>query len=456
MYIKRTPLGQGNLTFGKRKKRRPIWPIILYLLALLGVLVVLLKMDTLQPKVLAMIGPPPEPTLSPDELVQIADAFYLEGELEDAAEYYRLAAEVDPDDLDLLFDQSRMLTLTQDPENLQQALEIADEIVRRAPEDPRGYTAQARALDWMGDYDQAVFAALQAIEIDADYALAHAYLGEAYTDLGRYRQAREQLEMALRLDPYDVDVRRNYAYLLEFYGDYEGAIQQYLQALHMHQNLLDLWYGLARNYRGAGQTDQAVETYSQIILRIPDDPLPYIELGRTYFEIRDDAAAQESFSTAIALYEEREKDYYYLRALSRLSMVYFTRRNYEDAITTFEQAIDWGTENGQEVPLEAYYVTAAAYYYLDICRDDPDDEWRTGAIDRAVEAFNLYKSRRLDDAVALDNILKVFVLCRDYAGEPYTYKGAGFVNGFPEGYEEPAVLLELPESGDEEEGESEE
>jgi hypothetical protein len=136
--------------------------------------------------------------------------------------------------------------------------------------------------------------------------------------------------------------------------------------------------------------------------------------------------------------------------------VYYTRRNFEDAITTCEQAIDWGTENGQDVPLEAYYVTAAAYYYLDICRDDPNDEWSTGAVDRAVEAFNLYKAQRLDDAVALDNILKVFVLCRDYAGEPYTYKGAGFVDGFPEGYEEPTVLLELPGSGDEEESEPEE
>jgi tetratricopeptide (TPR) repeat protein len=455
MYIKRAPLGRGNLSFRKRRRRYPVFLVLLYLLILLAALFVFWRKDEIQPKVLAMIGPEPTPTPSTDELVQLADEAYLAGDLEVAATYYQMAAEITPDDLDLRFDQARMLILTQDEENLQQAVIIADEIIELAPEDPRGYTIKSRALDWLGDYDQAVLAALQAIENDPEFALAHAYLGEAYTDLGRFRQAREQLELALQLDPYDVDIRRNYAYLLEHYGDYQGAIQQYLQALTLHSNLLDLWYGLAQNYRGDGQTDLAIETYSQIILRTPDEPLPYIELGKTYFEIRDDAAAQESFTTALALYEEgREKDYLYLRTLTRLAMVYFTRRNYEDAITTFEHAIEWGTENGETIPIEAYYVTASAYYYLDKCRDEPGDEWDIGAVDRAVEAFNIYQKRNLDDAAALDNILKVFVLCRDYTEKPYIHTGPGFVNGFPEGYPEPDVLLERPGTGGGEEEEN--
>lgn len=442
MYIKRTPLGEGNLRFGKRKKRYPTLLIILYLAALAVALIALWQVDRIRPRVLAMIGPTPTPTPTPDEILKQASDAYYEGDLEKAAGYYAMAAEIEPDNIEHLFNQARVLTLTKDPDNLVKAVEIAEQMILIAPEDPRGYAAKARALDWQGDFDQAVFAALQAIEFDSDYALAHAYLGEAYTDLGRYRQAREQLELALELDPYDVDIRRNYANLLEYYGDYEGAIQQYLQALQLHENLLDLWYGLAQNYRGAGQIDQATQTYSHIILQTPDDPLPYIELGKTYFEIRDDAAAQESFSTALALYEEREKDYYYLRTLTRLAQVYFTRRNYEDAIETFDMAIEWGLENDQEIPLEAYYVTASAYYYLDVCR--PNEEWPEGAVDRALEAFEIYQERDMEDEAALTNILKVFVLCRDYAGEPYIYTGSGFENGFPIGYDEPDVYLERP------------
>jgi hypothetical protein len=38
MYIKREPLGRGNLAFGKRKKRVPFFAIIAYLLILVGAL----------------------------------------------------------------------------------------------------------------------------------------------------------------------------------------------------------------------------------------------------------------------------------------------------------------------------------------------------------------------------------------------------------------------------------
>jgi tetratricopeptide (TPR) repeat protein len=458
MYIKREPLGRGRLAFKKRRARYPLVLIALYLGILAAALYVYLRMDTIQPRVLAALGPAPTPTLSVGELTALAQQAYLDGKLELAAEYYRQAAEVEPQNVQVLTDLARVLTLE---EQLDEALAVAEHIILIAPEDPRGYAAKARVLDWQGNYDQAVTEALRAIELDPNYAPAHAYLGEAFADLGRLRQAREQVELAVQLDPYNVDVRRNYGYVLEFYGDYLGAVQQYQQALRLHPNLLDLWYGLARNYRGSGQTDLAIQTFQQIIIRTPDDPYPYVELGKTYFEIRDDAAAQEALEQAVSLVcpdcplytydegrrtplEERQlPEQIYMPAWTRLGMVYFTRRNYEDAIAIFEEAIAWGEANDQTVPLEAYYVTAAGYYYLDLCAE---------AVPRSLEALDIYQRRRLEDPAALNNILSVFVLCRDYARDPYVYTGAGFTNGFPDGYQEPDVLIERPGSGSQGQG----
>ena len=268
-------------------------------------------------------------------------------------------------------------------------------MIALAPEDARGYAARARALDWNGDYDQALIEALRAIELDPNFALGHAYAAEAYADLGRYRQAREQAEVGISLDPYNVDTRRNYAYVLEFYGDYQGAIQQYLQALELAPNLLDLWYGLARNYRGAGQMDKSVETYAQIAQRTPEDPYLYIEWGKTYFEMRDDSAAQETLQQAVDLVcsqtqtaegvpEDEQVScplvdstelfsssadnpwkivpgqqptpsqipwdaanrpvptYILISAWNRLGQVYLTRRNYEDVIAILSEAVALG------------------------------------------------------------------------------------------------------------------
>ncbi len=499
MYIKREPLGRGNLTFGRRRRRFPLIVIILYLAILAAALVLYASMDRIQPRVLTMLGPEPSPTIAPTELIASGEAAYHEGDLQTAASYYGQAAAIEPTNVQLLTDYARLLTLSQ---QLEEALAVADQIILLAPEDPRGYAARARALDWMGEYDQAQIEALRAIELDPTYALAHAYLAEAYADLGRYRQAREQAELAIQLDPYHVDARRNYAYVLEFYGDYQGAVQQYLQALQLEPNLLDLWYGLARNYRGAGQMDRSVETFAEIAIRTPEDPYLYVEWGKTYFEMRDDAAAQETLEQAVSLVcnqaqqdlpEEDRRDCPFLSsdelfsdsgenrwqdeslpfdrrvpwdaanrevppvilmsAWNRLGQVYLTRRNYEDAIAILAEAVAWGEAQDPEapgyqpIPMEAYYVMASAYYYKDQCRM---------AVPLAVEALDIYESREIEDPGAQATILRLFVLCRDYASSPetaYVHTGPGFTNGFPNGYEEPDVIIQRPGADGEDEGE---
>jgi hypothetical protein len=88
-------------------------------------------------------------------------------------------------------------------------------------------------------------------------------------------------------------------------------------------------------------------------------------------------------------------------------------------------------------------VTGAGYFYLNQCEY---------AVPRAFHALDLYEERYRNnpDPAALDNILKIFVLCRDYANPPYALT-------FPEGYEEPVVLLELPGSqGEDEAGDTNE
>ncbi len=494
MYIKREPLGRGNLAFGKRRRRFSLIGIILYVVILAVALFVYFRMDLVQPRVLEMIGPPPAPTTSPVELSASGDAAYDKGKLDEAADWYRQAAETDPTNVELLTQYARLLTLNHQHE---EALTVADQIIALVPEDPRGYATRARALDWNGDYDQALIEALHAIELDPNYAPGHAYAAEAYADLGRYRQAREQAELGINLDPYNVDTRRNYAYVLEFYGDYQGAIQQYLQALGLAPNLLDLWYGLARNYRGAGQMEKSVETYAQIAVRTPEDPYLYVEWGKTYFEMRDDSAAQETLQQAVDLVcaqsqtadgvaEDEQVScplvsssdlfasadsnpwkivpgqqptpnqipwdaanrpvptHILISAWNRLGQVYLTRRNYEDVIAILSEAVAWGEAQDpnapdyQNIPIETYYVMASAYYYKDECRM---------AVPLAVKALHIYEDNKLTDPGAEATILRLFVLCRDWTEKPetaYSYSGPGFTNGFPDGYVEPDVIIQRP------------
>lgn len=455
MYIRRKPLGQGGPNFsGRRRSRIPVVRVLLYLAVLLGAIIIYLRMDVIQPQVLARLGPSPTPTQSIDAYVAQAEAAYLNGELDPAIDAYRNAVAMDPSNIDHLFALSRLLLLT---DNVEEGLAMAEQTVLADPESPKGYAIKAMALDWNGSPEQAIIEALKAIEIDSNYAPAYAYLAEAQVDLGRWTQARENAEIAVALDPFDVDARRNYAYLLEFLGDYNGAIEQYQQAIAMNDNLLFLLYGLARNYRGAGQAEEAINTFRTIADRTPEDPEPWVEIGKTYFELREDNAAQENFETAMQLvcpdcplhsseellsddvpWQEENRtlpEEVYMPAWVRLGQVYFTRRNYEDALAVLDEAIAWGEAHAGEsgvpdVPIEAYYVSASAYYYLDLC---------DRAMPRAEQALDLFEHRRLEDQNALNNILRVYVLCRDYAITPPSQPVI-----FPDRYPEPEVLIELP------------
>jgi tetratricopeptide (TPR) repeat protein len=465
MYIKRTPLGQGGgLSFRKQRPRYPTILVFGYFVILLAAIGALAAAPVLQPVVTAVVLPDTSARPVSWKLLKLAEKSYTLGDLKKAAEFYRQAAELQPDDLDVLTPYARILTLNKDNDvqSLSQAVAVADHMIEVAPEDARGYAARARALDWQGNYQDAVLMALKAIELDNNYAPGHAYLAEAYADLGRLRQAREQAELAIQLGPYDVDARRNYGYILEFYGDYEGAIQQYLQALSLEPNSLDLMYGLARNYRGARRYEEAIATFNEIARRTSTDPAIYIELGKTYFEIREDDAAQENLEHAVELVckecplytssdilnggvLDRPRDLpaqISYSAWTRLGQVYATRRNYESSIAILEEAIACSEQGAcgvkkDSAPVEVYYVTAAAYYYLDECKL---------AVGHARTALNLYNQRKLDDPNAIKNILSVFILCRDYADHPFAYQGAGFTNGYPDGYAVVDVIVRKPGS----------
>ncbi|NDJ54844.1 MAG: hypothetical protein GYB68_17375 [Chloroflexi bacterium] len=450
MYINREPLGKGNLTFGRRRRPLPIFQIMIYV-GLMGVAMYFyFQAEVFRPQVAAMIGPTPTPTMSIDQTLQLAEEAYMDGDLEMAVTYYDMSVALYPQDTELLVDYARVLMLN---ESYDAALEIADQAILSADEnDARGYAVKARILNWMGQEDAALIEALRAQEADPSYPLAYAYLAEVYNNLERWREAYQNAERAVTMDPYNVDARWVLALVLEFQGDYRGAVQQYQQALALEPNLLPLLYGLARNYRGALMYEQSIMTYEQIKLRSPEDPRPNIVLGLTYFEMREDASAQANFQEALNKIEQRDlaiaegadlepfPDWMRLMAWQQIGQVYFTRRNYESAVETLQLAIDWTEANPREddeslpagasnsASIEVYYVKALAHYYMDQCSNielSREYPLHDGPQDLLNTAMTMYLDRPANDPSGngypieiRDQILRAIILCNDYAFTP--------------------------------------
>jgi tetratricopeptide (TPR) repeat protein len=330
----------------QRKKRRPSWALIVILLLLIAAgLYVLNLID--QGQIERPFEPTPVPTRTALSYADEAADLYQQGKLDEAIEVYDQAIALDANDASFYVKQARLLALRNRPV---EAVQVAQQAVDMSPENAQAWAVLCMAHDWNGDVAQAINACKQAIDFDPTYARAYAYLAEAYTDAVRWVEAREAAELALQLDPYDEDVQRDYGYMLEFQGDYTGAIAAYERALEIHPNLAYVHIAIGRNYRALGDYQAAADSFQKATEIDPDDAEASDQLGWTYYGMEEYEQAETYLKKAI------EADPEFGQAFGHLAINYWARRNWEDAIPNFERAIDLACVEARR-QTEAFYVT---------------------------------------------------------------------------------------------------
>lgn len=85
------------------------------------------------------------------------------------------------------------------------AMAYFSEMIRLAPDDAAGYHFLAETQRAAGQPQRAVTTLERALLVVRESPLTHQLLGEAYSDLGRYRPAADSYKRALALDPVMAD-----------------------------------------------------------------------------------------------------------------------------------------------------------------------------------------------------------------------------------------------------------
>jgi tetratricopeptide (TPR) repeat protein len=367
MYIRRD---RSNLHFGRQARRRgnrtllAVWGVAMMIL--IGIL---LRFNSAQAWILASIGVEPTATLDAITVAQLGERAYLMGDIEKAIEYYGQAAQLAPNDIDIKFEYGRMLIYRSYAGRsyafrAQQALEVAQDAVEIAPDNPRAQALLCLALLENGRAEEAISAGLRAEQLAPDYAEARAYLSMSYYGAGRPNQAFQKANEAAQLDPNSLDSRRALALSLAFVGEFDAAIQQYERAIQIHPRFDALYFELAQYYKAQSNYEAAIAAYDQVLSMEPENVKAYTRKCETYFTMREDSLAQESCEQAIQL------DPNYPEAYRQLGMVQYTRRNYEGAIESLVTCSE--LQNGQGVPLaeqeiQCYYIRGLAHALLARC-----------------------------------------------------------------------------------------
>jgi Flp pilus assembly protein TadD len=119
------------------------------------------------------------------------------------------------------------------------------------------------------DTQGAISALQSAIRIESKQSQGHNMLGAAFTRVGRSREAMEQFETALRLDPGNVNARYNLVFAQIKAGNLTGAetnLRQVISAFPKDASLHNLWGELLAR---EGHKTEAIAQFDQALALDP-------------------------------------------------------------------------------------------------------------------------------------------------------------------------------------------
>ena len=165
----------------------------------------------------------------------------------------------------------------------------------------------------------------RAIALDSTYIPSYHNLAIAHLEAGRYPQAVEAAETALRFAPQSPSSYRLLAFLHKEQGQYERAEEALLRALYIAPKDVEARQALALLYSQQGRNARAEEVLLEAAELAPKRKEIWRDMGRLYLnEKRYDEAAQ-ALNRAVAL------DANYGEAYHDLANLYSAQGRYDEA-----------------------------------------------------------------------------------------------------------------------------
>jgi eukaryotic-like serine/threonine-protein kinase len=145
--------------------------------------------------------------------------------------------------------------------------------------------SQGEAAHHKADDEHAIAPLKRAIELDPNFAMAHAVLGVVYSNFSQDTASAEQLRKAYELKDRASEPERLYIqahFYDELQGDVDNAISTYEQWKSTYPRDTIPWDNLALKYAGVGQFDKAVESANAARQIDPKDVFAYSNLALAY------------------------------------------------------------------------------------------------------------------------------------------------------------------------------
>ena len=192
-------------------------------------------------------------------------------DLEAAMKYFELAKEKDPDyalayaGISFVWAVQMQMGYLPPAEAGPKSVEALMKAVELDSNNAEIVYSQAGINTWvMWDWEGGEAAFKKSIELNPNHTESHAYYSHFLNMMGRKKEAKEQIEIALKLDPYNPLIKSLYSMDLVFFHQYEEAIAASREALNLDNTAVVALAGLAYALHLSGKYDEALSAFKSV------------------------------------------------------------------------------------------------------------------------------------------------------------------------------------------------
>jgi predicted O-linked N-acetylglucosamine transferase (SPINDLY family) len=210
-------------------------------------------------------------------------------------------------------DLNASAVIAQQSGNLETAVLLFDEVIRRKSDHAEAYYKRANALNGLGRWGAALADYDQAIAVNPEYANAYCNRGALLERLNRCDEALASYNRAVELNPADFLAYYNRGSVLRRLERYHEALASYEQAIALKGDYAEAYVNRGNVLQELQHHEEAVASYDRAIRLKPIFAEAFQARGSSLFNLRSFEAAVASYDQAIAV----NPDYKFILGMRR-------------------------------------------------------------------------------------------------------------------------------------------
>jgi tetratricopeptide (TPR) repeat protein len=227
-----------------------------------------------------------------EELCRKGFNFSINGQDQQALQYFKMAAEKDPDSTTAWYGLGYCYA---GKDSQADAIEAYKQAIRTDPSNEASHFHLGNYFYKIGRYDEAIAAYKQVVHINPQFEAAYFNLGTIYSKTGRLPEGKEAFENVVRINPEATKAQYNIGVSYTKLGQYQKAIEAYMKAIEIDPDFAQAHFNLGVIYGELGKMKDEMEAYKQAVRINPDFAPAHYGIGHTYLIHHDKASALDQY-----------------------------------------------------------------------------------------------------------------------------------------------------------------